>query len=304
MSRKARAWRTGSVSPRIRAASSVLGTKTSVCGQDRAERLEVVARPGRGDVEDGDRARPSGPGRTARPGRRRRARAGSGSSRCRGRAGAGRGPRRGRPAAKPRFAPKEWMNRRSSPLTLTIRVWLVARAGRSSGAATSTPCATSVSVANRPKTSSPTLPQIDDADAQPRQVHRRVGRAAADVQDQLVDRDQLARARAGGRSAVQRWSATTIPAQTTGDAGVRRCGGLDTVEIPAGRASRRRAIRAGHPRSQPTTPNRHGQPTSPAVDVRSGCRSRRRPRRREPCDGRLVVDARRACRSAPRSRRR
>ena len=55
------------------------------------------------------------------------------------------------------------------------------------------PCATRrVSVANRPKISSPTRAQIVGRDAQPGEVDRRVGGAAADIQDQLVDRDQLA----------------------------------------------------------------------------------------------------------------
>ena len=53
-SRKARAWRIGSDSPRISAASSVLGRKTSVMGQDRLESRQVVRRAGTGHVEHRD----------------------------------------------------------------------------------------------------------------------------------------------------------------------------------------------------------------------------------------------------------
>ena len=58
-------------------------------GQDGPELAQVVARPGRGHVEHGDRPRPPRPARTARRGRRRRGRAGSGSRRRRGPAAGG-----------------------------------------------------------------------------------------------------------------------------------------------------------------------------------------------------------------------
>ena len=95
-------------------------------------------------------------------------------------------------ATKPVLAPTEWMNRRSSPRTLTIRVWLVASGGSILSAAQSTPSAA------QGLGGEPAEDVVADAgadrrrDAQPGEVDGRVGGAAADVQDQLVDRDQLA----------------------------------------------------------------------------------------------------------------
>ena len=52
------------------------------------------------------------------------------------------------------------------------------------------------------------------ADAQPCQVDRRVGRPAADVEHQVIDRHELPRG-AAGESAGVTWSTTTIPAHAT-----------------------------------------------------------------------------------------
>ena len=63
-------------------------------------------------------------------------------------------------ATNPGLAPTEWMNRRSSPRTLTINVWLVASVGVDLQRIARRPVVTRVSVANRPKMSSPTRAQI------------------------------------------------------------------------------------------------------------------------------------------------
>ena len=61
---------------------------------------------------------------------------------------------------EPVLAPTVWMKRRSSPRTLMIRVWLVGSDGSTFSAAQSIPRLCRVSVANRPKLSVPTRAQI------------------------------------------------------------------------------------------------------------------------------------------------
>ena len=95
-------------------------------------------------------------------------------------------------ATKPVLAPTQWMNRRSWPCTLTIKVWLVARSWIDLKSARIDP----VSFEGLGGESAEDI--VADAgadrrrDPQPCEVDRRVGGAAADVQNQLVDRDQLA----------------------------------------------------------------------------------------------------------------
>ncbi len=90
------------------------------------------------------------------------------------------------------LAPTQWMNRRSWPRTLTISVWLVASCGSILSALVSTLWA------SQGLGGEPAEDVVADAgtdrgrDPQPGEVDRRVGGSAADVQHQLVDRDQLA----------------------------------------------------------------------------------------------------------------
>ena len=90
------------------------------------------------------------------------------------------------------------MNRRSSPRTLTIRVWLVARSGSTCRAAHVDPVGHQ-GLRGEAAEDIVAHPGADgDADAQPGQVDRGVGGAAADVEDQLVDRHEFARAGQAG----------------------------------------------------------------------------------------------------------
>ena len=245
-------------------------------GQDRAEVVEVVAGPGRGDVEDRDRPPARGPRRTARPGPRRRGRAGSGSRRGRATRGGGSSTASRSAAVKPRLAPKEWMNRRSWPRTLTISVWLVARSGSTVKAA-DVDAALDQGLGDEPAEGVVADLAADRRRATPSLARSTAafGGAAADVQDQLVDRDQLAGGRAGGRSACRGGRPRPRPRR-------RRAG-----------SSRRMSRRHGRQRSGRVRLGVRGLHDSGCVD-RGG----------DLVDRRLDAGAGRACRSAPRSRRR
>ena len=86
------------------------------------------------------------------------------------------------------------MNRRSSPRTLTIRVWLV-DCVRIHLQRRTVDAAAEQGLGGEPAEDVVADPGADRrADPQPGEVNGRVGRPAADVQDQVVDGDQLARA--------------------------------------------------------------------------------------------------------------
>src|SRR5262249_31161389 len=91
------------------------------------------------------------------------------------------------------LAPKAWMNRRSCPATLTISVWLVSAPGGTARADTSTRLARGLSAAGRPKTAAPTRPGAGGGPRELPRAARKVGRAAADGQDEPVGQDELAR---------------------------------------------------------------------------------------------------------------
>ena len=100
-------------------------------------------------------------------------------------------------------------------------------------------------MANRPKMSSPTRAQIAARDAQPGEVDGRVGRAAADIQDQLVDRDQLA----GPGQMVERRADMVGHDQPGTDDRSALCSVDGDVETRSGTSGRSRRDTAG--RDQP-----------------------------------------------------
>ena len=83
------------------------------------------------------------------------------------------------------------MNRRSSPRTFTTSVWLVG-SSRSIRSAAGIDLVRFKRLGGEPAEDVVAHAGTDGrAHAQPRQVDRRVGGAAADVEHQLIDRDQL-----------------------------------------------------------------------------------------------------------------
>jgi hypothetical protein len=110
------------------------------------------------------------------------------------------------------LAPKEWMNRRSSPATLTIMVWLVSAPALVCSASMSTPCSRSISPTTRPNTSLPTRPAT--LARTPMRVRSTATFAA---QPPMVSRKRSVSTSspAAGTCVIglQTWSATTMPAQ-------------------------------------------------------------------------------------------
>ena len=120
------------------------------------------------------------------------------------------------------LAPTQWMNRRSSPRTFTTRVWLVG-SSRVDHERTRVDVVCLERLGRKPAEDVVADTGADGRrHAEPGEVDRGVGGAAADVEHQLVDRDQLAGSSASDRIGGHRWSATTSPAQTTGAASVER----------------------------------------------------------------------------------
>ena len=268
-------------------------------GEHDFERVEILTGPGSCDVQEGDVPACAGPCEAlgepvgVQPGQNQEV-----ADVQNARGGSSTGSRSA--ATKPALAPTQWMNRRSWPRTLTTSVWLVASADRSSARA-STPRDSSVSVAKRPKMSSPTRAQTAARDAEPGEIDGGVGGPAADVQDQLVDRRPARRTAANDRAAAR--VVGDDQAGTDDGARVAEFAVEDGRQLRQGprmqecpgtfRVMRKRCLSAWTATLVLTR----------AVGFSSGCRSRRRSRlpigtsaarpRRSP-----------ACRSSPRSRRR
>ena len=198
-------------------------------------------------------------------------------------------------ATNPRLAPTVWMKRRSWPRTLTIRVWLVACVPSVFSAEQSTPWRTE---RFRGETSEDVVadPGTDRrADPQPSEVDGRVGRPAADVQEQVVHRDQLA----GPGKVVQRRGDVVGDHQSCADDGrglldARGSCGHDRLSPGEGDAAEPRRSSSGAPRPI--------QIEGAGRGLRPGRRSMRRP---HPCwQGFRRHTPRRshACRRAPRAR--
>ena len=210
-------------------------------------------------------------------------------------------------ATKPVLAPTEWMNRRSSPRTLTIRVWLVA----SSGSIMQRAGIDAVSVERLG--GEPAEDVVADAGADRRRARpagrgrrpcwRRRRRCSRTSSSTATSSPALGRWSSGG----QRWSATTSPAQTTGGSAVDAESKAELAqERPRtrqrgrlGAIPQRRALddsgesgilgSRGHCRSRPSRPDRRFARASVTTD----CRSRRRSRRGRdvPAVSRLVGGA-------------